>query len=132
MKKALMTAALLATAAMTPCFTSVLGAIDIPSRASDLACAVASPVFWHIYDDVLTRTLARIASDTAQPAAQRPSQADVFVCLFVQVVLSRAFDGSLTAAQKSEVVSIPTHLIRRVVERRFTAAPKISVPMRHS
>jgi hypothetical protein len=127
MKKALMTAVLLATTAMTPCFTSVLGAIDIPSRGSDLACAVASPVFWHIYDEVLSRALARIAVDPAQ----RASQADVFVCVFVQVVLSHAFDGSLTAAQKSEVVSIPTHLIRRVVERRFTAAPKIPALMRH-
>jgi hypothetical protein len=132
MKKALMTAVLLATTAMTPCFTSVLGAIDIPSRGSDLACAVASPVFWHIYDEVLSRALARIAADPAQPTAQRASQADVFVCVFVQVVLSHAFDGSLTAAQKSEVVSIPTHLIRRVVERRFTAAPKIPALMRHS
>jgi hypothetical protein len=132
MKKALMTAALLATAAMTPCFTSVLGAIDIPSRASDLACAVASPVFWHIYDEVLTRSLARITASAGQPEERCASQSDTLVCVIVQVVLTRAFDGSLTAAQKSEVVSIPTHLIRRVVERRFTAAPKISVPMRHS
>jgi hypothetical protein len=132
MKKALMTAVLLATAAMTPCFTSVLSAIDIPSRASDLACAVASPMFWHIYVEVLTRALTRMTIDTTQPAAQRASQADVLVCVFVQVVLSHALDGSLTATQKSEAVSIPTNLIRRVVERRFTAAPKIPAPMRPS
>ena len=132
MKKALVTAVLLATAAMTPCFTSVLGVIDIPSRASDLACAAASPVFWHIYDEVLTRALTRITVDSTQPAAQRASQADTVVCVFVQIVLSHAIDGSLTAGQKSEVVSIPTPLIRRVVEWRVTAAPRIPAAMRHS
>jgi hypothetical protein len=132
MKKALISTVLLATAAIAPCFTSVLSAIDIPSRASDLACAVASPVFWHIYDEVLTRAVAGIATDTAQPVAQRASQADVFVCVLVQVVLSHAVDGSLTAAQKSEAMSIPSHLIRRVRERRFIAAPKFPASMRHS
>ena len=132
MNKALMTAVLLATTAMTPCFTSVFGAIDVPGRASDLACAVASPVFWHLYDEVLTRALTRITIDTTRSQAQRTSQPDVFVCVFVQVVLSRAFDGSLTAAQKSEAVSISTLLIRRVMERRFIAAPKILASMRHS
>ena len=132
MKKALKIAVLLASTVMTACFTSMLGVIDIPGRASDLACAVASPMFWHIYDEVLTRALARVATNPAQGTAQRTSQADTLVCVFVQVVLNHAIDGSLTAVQKSEVVSIPTHLIRRVMERKFTAAPKIPAAMRHS
>ena len=37
MKKALISTVLLATAAIAPCFTSVLSAIDVPNRASDLA-----------------------------------------------------------------------------------------------
>jgi len=132
MKKALISTVLVATAAIASCFTSVFGAIDISSRASDLACAVASPLFWHIYDEALTSALTRIAANPAQPAAQEAAQPEVFVCVFVQVVLSRAFGGWLTAAEKSEAVSIPTHLIRRVMERRFTATPRITAPMRHS
>ena len=132
MKKALISIVLLATAAIAPCFTSVLSAIDIPSRASDLACAVASPMFWHVYDEVLTRALTRFSVDTTQTHAQRASQSDTVVCVFIQVVLNSAIDGSLTAAQKPEAMSISSHLIRRVVERRFTAAPKIPASMRHS
>ena len=41
MKKALISSVLLATAAIAPCFRSVLSAIDVPSRASELACAIA-------------------------------------------------------------------------------------------
>jgi hypothetical protein len=132
MKKALISTVLLATVVIAPCFTSVLSTIDVPSRASEFACAVASPVFWHIYDEVLTRSLARITASAGQPEERCASQSDTLVCVIVQVVLTRAFDGSLTAAQKSEVMSIPSQLVRRVKERRSTAASKIPAPVRRS
>jgi hypothetical protein len=118
MKKQLIAAALFAVTAVTPSFACVLGAFDLPGRASGLVCAVASPIFWHVYEEVLTRVLARF---TTQSAAQPPAQAETAVCAFVQIVLARAIDGSLTAAQESHSVSIPSPLVRRVVERRFAA-----------
>jgi hypothetical protein len=132
MKKTLISAVLLGIATITPCFSGVLGAIDIPSHASDLACAIASPLFWHIYDEILTRSLARITSGTAQPAEPHTLQADAVACVFVHMVLNRAFDGSLTATQKFDVVSIPRRLIRRTIERRFAAAQKLSASTHRS
>jgi hypothetical protein len=129
MKKAFVTAALFAAAAITPSFTGVLGAIDIPGRASGIACAAASPIFWHVYDEFLSRALARVIAQKGDPHS---SQTETAVCAFVQVVLARAFDGSLTAAQESQTMSIPSRFVRRVIERRFAAAPKIPAPMHHS
>jgi hypothetical protein len=123
MKKALITALLVVSAAFAPCFGS---ALDIPNRAADLACAVANPLFWHLWDELLTRELSQL---TASPAHEAPVwRNDVFVCLFFQAFLNRAFDGSLTAAQKTDhlVVSIPQHLIRRTIERGFTLAHRNS------
>jgi hypothetical protein len=89
-------------------------------------------MFWHIYDEVLTRSLARITTSVAPPAEQRPSQTDSVVCVLVQVVLTRAFDVSRTETQNFDAVSIPRDLIRRVIERRSTAAPKSRAVMHHS
>jgi len=132
MKKALISTVLLATAAIAPCFTSVLSAIDVPNRASDLACAIAGRMFWQIHDEVLTRGLAHLTTSTANPQERCTSQADALVCVIVEVVLTRAFDGSLTAEEKSEVMSIPGQLVRRVMERSFTAAFRVPAPTRRS
>ena len=128
MKKAIITAALFAVAAVTPSFTRVLGAIDIPGRASGLACAVASPVFWHIYDEILSRALAHV---TAGNAPQLESRAETALCALVQVVVARAIDGSLTAAQESHSMSNSSRLVRRVIERRFATVPQ-GRALRHS
>jgi hypothetical protein len=132
MKKTLFSAALLAISTITPCCPGVLGAIDIPSRASDIACAIASPLFWHIYDEILTSSLARLTAGAEQPAEPHTSQADAVACVFVQIVLNRAFGGSLTATQKFDVMSIPRRLIRRTIERRSAGAQKWSASTNRS
>ena len=128
MKKAIITAALFAVVAVTPSFTCVLGAIDVPDRASGFAGAAASPIFWHLYDELLTRALARVTEQSATLPSARPESA---ICSLVQIVMSRAIDGSLATAPESQSMSISGSLIRRVIEHRF-AAVHTAQTLRHS
>jgi len=131
MKKTLITTLLAISAAFAPGVPSCLpSALDVPERASQLAQAAASPLFWQLWDEVLTRSLAHLTemqssapSVTAQPVAgqtsaarsatqtvtqtvtvpewQPESEADVVACFVFHVVLKHALDSCLSAAQKT-------------------------------
>jgi hypothetical protein len=131
MKKNLITALLAVSAAFAPSVPSCLpSALDIPARASQLARAAASPLFWHLWDEVLTRGLAhltqtrsdarRVAShtNTAQPGNaqssrqtvsqsvtvqewQPESEADAVACFVFHMVLKHALNSGLSAAQQT-------------------------------
>jgi hypothetical protein len=52
MKKALIPVLLVACAVFAPCLRN---AVELPDPVSEVACAVASPLFWHLWDELLTR-----------------------------------------------------------------------------
>ena len=61
MKKLLIPALLVVSAAFVP---GLRDAVEFPERACEIAQEVARPLFWHLWDRLLTRELAR-ASQTA-------------------------------------------------------------------
>jgi hypothetical protein len=52
MKKGLIPVLLVACAVFAPCLRN---AVELPDPVSEVACAVASPLFWHLWDELLTR-----------------------------------------------------------------------------
>lgn len=55
-KKALIAALLVVSPAFVPCLSNVT---DFPDRTSELAHAAASPLFWQLWDELLSRGLAQ-------------------------------------------------------------------------
>lgn len=150
MKKILITALLAVSAALTPSLPGcLLNALDVPGRASQLAGAAASPIFWHLWDEVLTRSLAhltetRSSAQPAQPATQSistqsvtvaewqpESEADAVACFVFHMVVAQAVKNGLSAAQKTGVslMSISWPLVRRTIERGFPLAHQRSATM---
>ena len=119
MKKTLILALFVVSAALAPC---VRRAIELPYRVSDAASAFASPLFWHLCDELLAREVAqsgRTASGVGEALDWRPeSGSDAVACLFFQILLRHAFDGSLSVAEKKDdaALSIPQYLVRHTVE----------------
>jgi hypothetical protein len=74
MKKALIPALLVACAAFAPCVRNV---VECPDPVSEIACAVASPLFWHLWDELLTRELARW-TETTSHGGDQPEWRPVF------------------------------------------------------
>src|SRR5262249_48295063 len=121
MKKALISTLLVVSAAFAPCFRI---AVDGSNRAPEVARTVASPLFWHVYDELLSREIARFTSAPHQHGVSSEQQSDAIACFVFQFLVHRAFDGSLTAAEKIDIslMSIPQLLIRRTIERGFALA----------
>ena len=81
-KKALVTALLIVSAAFVPCLPMVA---DFPDRTSELARAAASPLFWQIWDKLLSRELEQwipTHSDDCQESEWAPEFCNVLTCLF--------------------------------------------------
>jgi hypothetical protein len=96
MKKALIAALLVVSAAFAPCFPNVA---DLPDRTSELARAAASPLFWQFWDELLSRELAqwtKTVSDDDQQSEWPPEFRSALTCLFFQVFLKPVFEGSLS------------------------------------
>jgi hypothetical protein len=135
MKKVLITVLLVVSAAFAPCLRSTVG---FPERVTEITAAVVGPLFWQVYGELLSRGLSRLTTTTAVPALERPSGSDALACFVFHFFLSRAFDGSLTAAQKIQEppVSISQPLIRRTIEPGFTLVDQhlvqVATKLRHT
>lgn len=96
MKKALTAALLVVSTAFVPCLSNVA---DFPDRTSELTHAAASPWFWQFWDELLSRELAqwtKTVSDDGQKSDWPPEFRNDSTCLFFQVFLKHAFEGSLS------------------------------------
>jgi hypothetical protein len=102
MKKALIAALLVVSAAFAPCLPNVA---EFPDPTSELARATASPLFWQFWDEPLSRELAQwiqTASDDGQESEWPPELLNALMCLYFQVFLKYALEGSLSAAGKND------------------------------
>ena len=99
---------------------------EAPDRASEFVRALASPAFWHLWDEFLAQELAQPAQTADSTQQNRERRRDALACFFLHIILERAFDGSLSAVRTSAAeqnlsatVSISQILVRRTVERTF-------------
>jgi hypothetical protein len=128
MKKILIPALLVVSAAFAP---GLRNAVEFPDRACEVAQEVAQPLFWHVWDRLLSRELAQGTGrgerneSASWPAAMHQ---DAAVCIFFHIILKHAFDRALSGAKEnsSSSVSISSILIRRFVEREFLPVPQHS------
>ena len=119
MKKLLIPALLVVSAAFAP---GLRDAFEFPERACEIAQEVARPLFWHLWDKVLTHELARVKPATSagvEPEWQQELDNGAVVCIFFHVFLKHAFDGVVSATGKNStfLVSIPECPIRRTIGR---------------
>jgi hypothetical protein len=123
MKKALIPALLVASAAFAPFLRN---AVEFPERVSKVACAAARPLFWHLWYEFLNREIATGSQSAANIGAssvwQVELRSDLVVCIVFHVFLKHTVDGSRSVAERHEtlLVSIPRGFIRRTTERQFS------------
>jgi hypothetical protein len=121
MKKTLIPAFLVISAAFSPCQRN---AVEFPDRVCEVVQEVARPLFWHLWDRMLTREVAQGTGRSARNESsiwQAALHQDAVVCIFFHIILKHAFDRSLSVAKEnsSSSLSISTAFIRRTVEREF-------------
>lgn len=119
MKKALIPALLVVSAAFTPCLRN---ALELPDRVCQVAQEVAAPLFWHLWDKLLTRELARAAQGVGRSdASSWPPvlRQDAVICIVFHIILKHAFNGPLSVGKENNSfsVSISSALIRCTIER---------------
>jgi hypothetical protein len=122
MKKILIPALLVVSAAFAP---GLRNAVEFPDRTCEVAQSVVAPLFWHLWDELLNREIARL-SQPLPPGGEvmgwQPGLPNnTVVCIFFRVFLKHVFDHALTRAEKNDtfLVSIPVGFVRRPVERQF-------------
>ena len=122
MKKILIPALLVISAALAP---GLRNAVEFSDRTCEAAQSVVAPLFWHLWDELLDREIARLSQPLApggEVLGWRPGLPnDTVVCIFFHVFLKHVFDHALTRAEKNDtfLVSIPEDFVRRSVERQF-------------
>lgn len=126
MKKILIPALLVVSAAFAP---GLRNAVELSDRACEVAQEVAKPLFWHLWDRLLTRELARGTGRSKRNESTSWEAAlhqDAVVCIFFHIILKHAFDRSPSGAKEnsSRSVSISSIFIRRTVEREFWSVPQ--------
>jgi hypothetical protein len=124
MKKIVIPALLVVSAAFAP---GLQYAVELPERACEIAQEVARPLFWHVWDKLLTHELER----GMQPASsggvasewQQTLGNGTVVCIVFHVFLKHAFDGvvSVTEKNSSLLVSIPECPIRRTIGKGYSS-----------
>jgi hypothetical protein len=119
MKKTLIPALLVVSAAFTPCLRNTFA---VPERACQVAQAVAAPLFWHLWDELLDREIARWTkpATNGEVLDWRPGLPnDAVACIFFHVLLKHAFDraSSLTGRNQAFLASISQQAVRRTVEK---------------
>jgi hypothetical protein len=101
--------------------------IEFPERACEVAQKAAAPLFWHLWDKLLTHELARgiqpVPSAGVEMEWQGALRNDAVGCVFFHVFLKQALDGVVSAAEKNNtfLVSIPEFPIRRTIGRGCSA-----------
>jgi hypothetical protein len=127
MKKILIPALLVISAAFAP---GLRNAVEFPDRACEVAQSVVAPLFWHLWDELLNREIARLTQPVTlgREMGWRPGLPDnTVVCIFFHVFLKHVFDRALTRAEKNDtfLVSIPEGFVRRPVERQFSRVAQL-------
>jgi hypothetical protein len=123
MKKILISALLVISAAFAP---GLPDAVKFPERACEIAQEVARPLFWFLWDKLITHELARAIQpatpEGAEPEWQGALSNGAVVCIFFHVFLNHAFDA-VSVAEKNNtfLVSIPQSPIRRTIGRGFSS-----------
>ena len=115
MQKALATALLVVSAAFAPCLPNVAG---FPDRTSELARAAVSPLFWQFWDELLSRELApwiQTVSHDGQESGWSQEFRNALACLFFQVFLQHAFEGSPSVVGEMTGFSCPFRSASSVV-----------------
>jgi hypothetical protein len=122
MKKILIPALLLVSAVFAP---GLRNAVEFPDRTCEVVQSVVAPLFWHLWDELLNREIARL-SQPLPPGGEvmgwQPGLPNnTVVCIFFRVFLQHVFDHALTREEKNDtfLVSIPEGFVRRPVERQF-------------
>jgi hypothetical protein len=96
MKKALIAALLVVSAAFAPCLPNVA---DFPDQTSELTRTAASPLFWQFWDNLLSCELAqrtKTVSDDDEQSEWPPEFRSVLTYLFFCVFLKPVFEGALS------------------------------------
>jgi hypothetical protein len=128
MKKILIPALLVVSAVFAP---DLRNAVEFPDRACEVAESVVAPLFWHLWEELLNREIARLTqplTPSGEVLGWRPGLPDnTVVCIFFHVFLKHAFDRALTRAEKNDtfLVSIPEGFVRRPVERQFSRVAQL-------
>jgi hypothetical protein len=103
MKKALIPALLVVSAAFAPCLRSTF---ELPDGGCEIAAAVASPLFWHLWDELLARGLSDWTRSALQLTEEREwppeLRKDALACLFFHAFLKHAFEEFSSHEQKDE------------------------------
>src|SRR2546423_9854354 len=102
MKKAVIPALLVASSALAPGQRS---AGQLPYSPSAVI-SLASPLFWPIWDTLLTRELAQWASADSQLAGEEWTEFgnEALICLFFQVFLNNSADSTLSSTEKKDSI----------------------------
>jgi hypothetical protein len=119
MKKTLIPALLVVSAAFTLC---VRNTFVVPERACQVAQAVAAPLFWYLWDELLDREIARWtkpATNGEVPDWRPGLPNDAVACIFFHVFLKHAFDRALSMTEKDDALlaSISQQVVRRTVQK---------------
>jgi hypothetical protein len=134
MKRMLLSGLLLVAVTFAPCLHRF---VDIQLPTSQIVCALASPVFWQLWNEFLTRELAEWTSSASNDAKLSPwpslHESDTLFCLLVQALLKRAFDPSLSPVQHTDASSNSTSLdtLCRTMGSDFSPIPEFPVPQQH-
>ena len=128
MKKILIPALLVVSAVFAP---GLRNAVEFPDRTCEVVQSVVAPLFWHLWDELLNREIARLTQPLTPGgellAWQPPLPNSAVVCIFFHVFLKHVFDHALTRTEKNDtfLVSIPEGFVRRPVERQFVRVAKL-------
>jgi hypothetical protein len=128
MKKILIPALLVVSAVFAP---GLRNAVEFPDRTCEVVQSVVAPLFWHLWDELLNRQIARLTQPLTPGgellAWQPPLPNSAVVCIFFHVFLKHVFDHALTRTEKNDtfLVSIPEGFVRRPVERQFVRVAQL-------
>jgi len=128
MKKILIPALLVVSAVFAP---GLRNAVEFPDRTCEVVQSVVAPLFWHLWDELLNREIARLTQPLTPGgellAWQPPLPNSAVVCIFFHVFLKHVFDHALTRTEKNDtfLVSIPEGFVRRPVERQFVRVAQL-------
>jgi hypothetical protein len=107
MKKALLAALLIASAAFAHYLPNVA---EFPDRATELARATPSPLFWQFLDKLLSRELAKWIQTVSYDSQESEWPAEfrnALACLVIQASLKHALEESRPAAGEQDRTALP-------------------------
>jgi hypothetical protein len=118
MKKALIPALLIVCATLTPRLPS---AFNFPCSELRLTAALASPVFWNLYDALLAKVIVQVTSRAAELTASPWTICDSFAPPVSEVLLGHGLEGVRYSEpdDAGSEVSISRFSVRRIVEREL-------------